>query len=50
MSRGRFVGAVLKPEEEMPQFVNAGRRKIELDPNHPSHIRTAQGDGYCLVL
>ena len=31
-------------------FIARLRRKIERDPRHPSHIRTAHGDGYCLIL
>ena len=31
-------------------FVARLRRKIEPDPQHPRFIRTAHGDGYCLVV
>jgi len=31
-------------------FIARLRRKIELDPRHPRHIRTAHGGGYCLVF
>jgi two-component system response regulator VicR len=30
-------------------FIARLRRKIESDPHHPRHIRTAHGGGYCLV-
>ncbi len=31
-------------------FIARLRRKIERDPHHPRHIRTAHGGGYCLVI
>jgi DNA-binding response OmpR family regulator len=31
-------------------FVARLRRKIEPDPRHPRYVRTAHGDGYCLVV
>lgn len=31
-------------------FIARLRRKIEPDPRHPRHIRTAHGGGYCLVV